>query len=253
MDQTADAKFPRAFSYAMDEDSSARNFLTASSLADNFHLPLSPEALQEVKELQDEAANIQLSANDADAWQYVWGSKQFKSKKYYSYCFRNIISHKAFKWIWKSKCTAKLKFFCWLLFSDRLNTRNMLRRRKYVLNSGYNCMLCTDNVEETLEHLFFHCSFSKQCWDGLGITWQIHGDRLDLIERAKIAWSRPMFTEIFVVAAWSIWKERNNLLFNGITPSTTAWKSRFIEDFNLLVHRTKTVFHSFIRDFTASI
>ena len=65
-----------------------------------------------------------------------------------------------------------------------------------------------DNVVETVEHLFFHCSFSKTCWQKLGVHWQQQGDRLQTLLAAKLAWRKPMFQDIFMTAAWSIWKER---------------------------------------------
>ena len=55
-----------------------------------------------------------------------------------------------------------------------------------------------------------------------------------------------MFMEIFMIAAWSIWKERNDLVFNAISPALDSWKNRFTSDFNLLVHRTKGDLHTFI-------
>jgi hypothetical protein len=33
----------------------------------------------------------------------------------------------------------------------------MLRRREKFLEEGYNYVLCQDNMEETVEHLFFGC------------------------------------------------------------------------------------------------
>jgi hypothetical protein len=37
---------------------------------------------------------------------------------------------------------------------------------------NYNCVLYTNNVEETVFHLFFSCPFiSKECWQYLGIQW----------------------------------------------------------------------------------
>lgn len=46
-------------------------------------------------------------------------------------------------------------FFAWLLLNDRLNTRNLLSRRKKFLEEGYCCVLCQNDLEETSEHLFF--------------------------------------------------------------------------------------------------
>jgi hypothetical protein len=111
-----------------------------------------------------------------------------------------------------------MKLFSWLILMDKLNTRNMLRRRQYILDSGYNCLMCHTPPAETIEHLLFHCPFSQACWATLNITWQQHGRRLQIVEQAKLQWTRPMFMEVFIVGAWSIWKKRNKLLFNNITP-----------------------------------
>jgi hypothetical protein len=155
LDQVVSEKFPRAFSYFLHEDTSVQKFLTAPTLADNFSLPLSPEALQEVKDLQEEAASIVLSPTAGDSWTYVLGSTFHTSRKYYKYYFREIVPHIAFKWILKLKCTPRVKFFCWIVFSDRLNTRGMLKRRNFQLSTGYTCVCCDSLVEETMITYFY--------------------------------------------------------------------------------------------------
>ena len=141
-------------------------------------------------------------------------------------------------WV-KSSATMKIKVFGWLLLSDLLNTRNMLKRRHYKIGDNYGCILCGTNDEETLEHMIFHCPFSKACWDTLHIHWATQGDRLFWIQEAKTAWNNPMFMEIFLYASWSLWKERNNKHFRGIAPSIASWFARFKEDLRLLQHRVK--------------
>lgn len=102
-----------------------------------------------------------------DRWTYVWGSAEFTAHKYYTFCFRDVHAHQAFKWIWKSKSTMKIKVFGWLLLSDRLNTRNMLKQRHYNIGYDHGCILCGSQIEETVEHLFFECQFSLLCWSSL--------------------------------------------------------------------------------------
>jgi hypothetical protein len=92
----------------------------------------------------------------------------------------------SFSWLWKSKCTPKLKFFWWLVLVDRLNTRNMLPRRNYKLNSSNNCLMCPSPPEETLEHMIFHCDFSKSCWSKLQMVWSQTRNRLDIIEHCLL-------------------------------------------------------------------
>jgi hypothetical protein len=92
----------------------------------------------------------------------------YSSSRYYQYIFREIHLEKSITWIWKSKCVPKIKVFTWFLLNDMLNTRNMLRRRDKCLEVGYNCVLCQDNVEETVEHLFFGCPSAVTRWFALG-------------------------------------------------------------------------------------
>ena len=83
------------------------------------------------------------------------------------------------------------------------------------MGDNVTCSLCTRQEEETVEHLFFRCPFSQQCWSTLGITWTNDGNRLALIHEGRRSWQTHMFMEIFMLSAWSIWKERNGLIFRG--------------------------------------
>jgi hypothetical protein len=68
---------------------------------------------------------------------------------FYQYQFRELRPSRAILGIWKTKCIPKIKFFAWLLLNDRLNARNILRRRKKVSDEGYNCVMCHNSEEET--------------------------------------------------------------------------------------------------------
>ena len=83
-------------------------------------------------------------------------------------------------------------------------------------------------------------------WGELGISWPASGNRLQLLHAAKEVWTQPMFMEIFIVAAWSIWKERNNKHFRGITPTRNGWRQRFRNDFGMMKHRVKEALWPFI-------
>jgi hypothetical protein len=243
--------FPRAYSFSTDGDVSVQDFLNATSLSGNFHLPLSPQAMQEVRDLQQLVRYVDLSAGE-DIWTYPWGAS-YSSSQYYKYCFSQLKPHDAFLWIWKSKCTPRVKFFTWLVLSDRLNTRNMLRRRNLILRSGYQCLMCTHPPEETLEHMLFFCPFSMSCWSTINMLWTIQGDRLEIIKQGKITWNKKLFMEIFMLGAWNIWKERNSMFFNNVSPTVSSWKARLKADLLLLLHRTKSSSHTFINQLVDSL
>jgi hypothetical protein len=210
--------YPRAFSFVNNEDVSVQDILTANSLADNFYLPLSHQAMEEIRTLQNVVTHIEMETGSIDKWSYAWSSDAYSSKSFYQHCFRDLHPHITFSWLWKTKCIPKMKFSAGLILTDRLNTRNMLRRRHYTLNSGYDCLLCSSPPEETIERLIFYCQFSHECWSTLNISWQQSGDRCQIIEQGRAQWTRPMFMEVFIIAAWNILKERNNILFNNVEP-----------------------------------
>jgi hypothetical protein len=87
MNEIAEEAFPRAFSFSVNEDVSVKEFLNAPRLFDNFLLPLSPQALEEVKELQARTA-IELTPN-SDVWSYPCGPV-YSSRQYYKFCFKDL-------------------------------------------------------------------------------------------------------------------------------------------------------------------
>ena len=101
--------------------------------------------------------------------------------------------------------------------------------------------------------MIFTCNFSKRCWHALDINWEPFSRRLQAIEDQKASHPTPMLLEKFVVAAWSIWKERNNKHFRAIDPSFSSWLGRFKKDFQLLQHRVKEVHKPFVLNFVNSL
>ena len=87
----------------------------------------------------------------------------------------------------------------------------------------------------------------------LEITWPANGNRLQKMHADRSVWSRPMFMETFIVAAWSIWKERNNKNFKGIVPTRRGWKMRFQDDFGMMKYRVKEALWPFIEHVVSSI
>jgi hypothetical protein len=59
--------------------------------------------------------------------------------------------------------------------------------------------------------------------------------------------------EIALLASWNIWKERNNMYFQGVSPTMISWKARLKSDLLLLIHRTKSSLHCHILDLVASL
>jgi hypothetical protein len=121
---------------------------------------------------------------------------------------------------------------------DRLNTKNLLGRKKIHLPS-YNCATLLCDETETLIHLFWSCPFASQYCDY--ICPQKRNNLLviesfyDIRDKLKL----PFTIEIIILAAWSIWIIRNNKIFKNQRPGFQSWKPIFKEEINVLAHRMK--------------
>jgi hypothetical protein len=141
--------------------------LEISDLEELFYLPLSEEAYEQFCELDIYLQAFQ-SSTDNDQWKYIWGTNHYSSAKAYTLMIGSRPLHPAFKWIWYSAYQQKHKVFYWLLLKNSLNTRSLLKRKNMQLES-YDCELCILQKEERLRHLFFKCSFARNCWLQIGV------------------------------------------------------------------------------------
>ena len=119
-------------------------------------------------------------------------------------------------------------FFSWLLLNDRLDTPNILRRKKRCL-SDYSCVLCNGNFGETLEHMLAHCTFSQWCWClTLG---PLVFCNFDMVQDGRQRFSSPISKEIFILVTWTIRCHRKSIVFNAAVPSLGRWKQAFKSKF----------------------
>jgi hypothetical protein len=86
---------------------------------------------------------IQQQSHEKERWQFCCENGNYSSRMYYLLSFRTITPPTPFNWIWKAKVTKKLKIFMWLNFNERLNSRNLHRRRNYKIDGdNYSSVLC---------------------------------------------------------------------------------------------------------------
>jgi hypothetical protein len=233
-------KFNHLVTFAKNTELSIHSVIHTEYLEDLFHLPLSQQAFQEFEQLENlcEVALQRVQEGEADKWKYIWGNFSFTSRKAYKVLigYQPTIPH--FSWIWKTSCQARHKFFFWLLVLDRLNTRNLLKRKNFQLQS-YSCEFPGCNEEETLEHLFQSCPFAIDCWDSVCPQRQRNIPFMDSIKDIKDKLQVPFSMDIIILASWSIWIVRNNKVFNNQRPSFNNWKAIFHEELRLLKFRIK--------------
>lgn len=232
-------EYPRLFSFAKDHHISVKRSMEAEYLDDLFNLPLSYQAFQEYQLLQQKLQTTEYDSSVNDQWSFIWGNGIDTSRRFYGLAFSHMDVHPIFKWLWKSKCIPRLKFFAWLVLVDRLNTKTMLSRRNFTVQPDLFCVLCNDQVEEDIMHLFFHCPFATACWHKIEFHWQISNCMYDTISRMRHIFQSPYFMEVFVIAGWEIWNLRNGIIFEGNLVTLTLWTVKLKEQIIQHLHKVR--------------
>jgi hypothetical protein len=147
-----ESRFPRLFSYAWDTDIAAARVFGMQDITYFFQLPLSSRAYEELLELQ--LLLQQNPPNDhEDIWTYYWGEK-YTASKFYQHIHAHLVVPPVFKWLWKSCCIMKTKTFAWLLLAHRLNTRDLLQRRHWIVTDETHCVFFPLRCHEDIIHFF---------------------------------------------------------------------------------------------------
>lgn len=122
--------------------------------------------------------------------------------------------------IWFKGAIPKNAFNMWVSTLDRLPTR--ARLTSWGIQVPSTCCLCSEYAE-TRDHLLLRCGFSSQIWNLIQV--RLHLSPCVIYSwNALIAWTRmgsatsPSLLQRLVAhaAIYHIWKQRNNLLHNGV-------------------------------------
>jgi hypothetical protein len=230
-------RYPRLFSYALLPNASLVDMYHEEDLESMFYWPLSVQAYQELGEVKQILQDNPLT-QDNDQWVYIWG-EHYASARFYKHIHDHIQVPGVYKWLWKSCCIMKHKVFAWLLISDRLNTRDLLKRRHWHVTDDEHCVLCPGRNYEDRIHLLFECNFSRRIWNYLQIEWVGTDDMQLVLNGARKSFAKPFFMEVVILACWNIWLLRNGKIFSVEVCSFTRWKGKFIHDISLLQYRIK--------------
>jgi ribonuclease HI len=150
---------------------------------------------------------------------------EYSVRSAYRLCMNELLDTSHFKvqgeWslIWKLKVPPKIKNLVWRICRKCLPTRVRLRDKGVSCDDV--CSLCNTNEEDSL-HLLFRCQSSMNVWD----RWSAFPTVSNIFTQNQdvssiIFMCLQLLTSdeaaLFCYVIWSIWKQRNNKIWNGVT------------------------------------
>jgi hypothetical protein len=167
--------------------------------------------------------------SDKHIWRFS-PTDQYSSKSAYDMLFLGSTSFGAFERVWESWAPSKCSFFLWLVMHNRCWTAGRLAKRGLPHPSA--CTLC-DQEEETIQHLLISCVFARQFWYLLLRRSGLPNLSLDnALYSLDDWWSRVVekiprdlqsgFNSLVILGAWSLWRQHNDYVFNGRSPSLAS-------------------------------
>ena len=123
--------------------------------------------------------------------------------------------------VWKIRVIPRIQNFIWRALSNAIATKAGLYKRRRATSEI--CPIC-ETQNETIEHLFFECCWTKWVWFGCPL-----GVRIDALHTNNfVAWWLQITTGTNALSSndlplichilWNIWKQRNEWVFNHFPP-----------------------------------
>ncbi len=214
--------FPTLFATSSLKNLSVNNWVLRLGSLHNFRFPASiAVGGSELLDLREIISSINFEPSpDNIVWRWDKDGR-FSVRSAYNFIVFDGVDDNTVRHLWRIKIPPKVKLFLWLATRNRIMTADNLTRRGWVGPSM--CCLC-GSASETLEHLFFTCSFASEVWSwnlwgeqrllnallgsggGLAIRW--------LRARATVMGRRKQLLDLCVGATcWEIWIERNQRIF----------------------------------------
>ncbi|XP_021985129.1 uncharacterized protein LOC110881061 [Helianthus annuus] len=128
---------------------------------------------------------------------------------------------------WNNWIPEKVAIVAWRADMERLPTKCALSRRNIPVQNNM-CALCGDYAE-TSEHIFVACQFAQTVWQNLAAWCNVPPiiafDLNDLLTLHEVTSGtskrRKVLHAVILVAIWSLWKLRNEVVFRNMIPNTT--------------------------------
>lgn len=220
----------------------------------DIHGTASLDVISELLTLGDFVSEVALQPDVPDTHQWrLSASGQYTAKSAYEALFQGATQFDPWERIWRTWAPGKCKFFLWLAAHNRCWTADRLANRN--IPHPEHCPHC-DQEPETIDHLLISCVFARQFWHtllqrlGLGALSPEPSEASFQKWWSKISGVVSHLTQkclntAVILGAWSLWRHRNECVFDGSSPNLSKaltmageesrlWSMAGPKDFSLL-------------------
>ena len=197
-------------------------------------------AITQFLHVHDLLVNIELQSETPDSVTWLWTPNgQYSATSAYEMQFEGSIRFSFRDTIWNSGAPLKCRVFCWLALRGKCNTADCLQKKGWPHNAA--CVFCLSE-QETALHLLATCPVISRLWEKIIRTAALNPNlrpRADIasLEEWIMTTSRRLpqatqksWTALVHLTWWSIWKERNNRIFNNKAEPLSRIHSMIIDE-----------------------
>jgi len=235
LDSTLVDRFPALHSHSTDDMVTIRAVIT-DGLLPYLRPRLTRTAAAEHDVLASHLSQVTLTASHDVRLLATMNMQPFTSRGAYHLLHDSLIPSDVVR-IWSTRLPAKVKFFAWLLYHGRLNTRAHLFHRNIKTHDESKCEYCVDTLETDV-HIFVECPRAQAVWSRLRFV--VHESTLRRPWNVTLPSLLPgaVKDDVMILIFWHIWKARNAKIFDHRDSSPTevlrhisadidAWSCRY--------------------------
>ncbi|XP_028105754.1 uncharacterized protein LOC114304806, partial [Camellia sinensis] len=130
------------------------------------------------------------------------------------------------RWVWISYLPPKVQFFGWLAWRYKVKTLVFLQHLGILGRDSSTLCTFWKSQQESIDHVLIFCPMVWRVWSELlqwwGVVWVVPGSIQGLFQwwagHSCRNEARRIWSAIPLVTLWSLWKHKNECIFQGTQP-----------------------------------
>jgi hypothetical protein len=232
--------FSILYTFALDSTCTVASQKDANGWNIQLHERLSHTAQQQLVALQAYLTDKHPTLNgNPDSRALVTTGKKPTTKDYYRLLCDRGVQWLPHGWVWIRAIPLSQKFFLWLAYHGRLNTKDNMTNKQWRNDAG--CDLCP--AVESIAHIAMHCKHSAWVWE----KWNLNeaalkantiSEFVQQIQGTKNGKSALAWPVCFAAAVYCLWKMRNDRIFNNKRPNRRQLLTQVADLLKLWAYRS---------------